>query len=152
MNFAPPSNPFGIDFWIGLAPGPNANAGNTILDGDPSLRTATGPALLIQSLLCRQTTPRGSVIDCPNDCLNIQDALADGMTASQIQQLCATIQNELLKDQRVTAAFVTGVFNGEKSELTLTEMVQSSSGPFSLVLNVSAVTVTLLNANLLAGS
>jgi hypothetical protein len=151
MNAAP-QNPYGLDFWIGFAPGPNKNAGNTLLDADPSMRTVTGRALLVQSLLCRQTTPRGSVIDCPNDCINLVDYVSAGMTAAAISQLYGTIQNELRKDQRVFSATVTGSYSFQTSTLTLNEAIQSGYGPFSLVLAVSSVTVTLLNANLLAGT
>ena len=151
MNAAP-QNPYGLDFWIGFAPGPNKNAGNTLLDADPSMRTVTGRALLVQSLLCRQPTPRGSVIDCPNDCINLVDYVSAGMTAAAISQLYGTIQNELRKDQRVFSATVTGSYSFQTSTLTLNEAIQSGYGPFSLVLAVSSVTVTLLNANLLAGT
>src|ERR1700691_1066598 len=95
----PPPSPYGIEFWIGFAPANNATAaGYSILDADPAMRTTTGRQLLVQSLLCRQTTPRGSVIDCPNDCIDLRDYVAAGMTPSQIVQLYGTIQNELLKD------------------------------------------------------
>ena len=153
MNTFPAApNPFGIEFWIGLAPGPNVNAGNTVLDADPSMRTTTGRQLLIQSLLCRQTTPTGSVIDCPNDCINLIDYVSEGMTPTAIHQLFGTIQTELLKDQRVVSAFVTGDYSFQTSTLRINEAIQSSYGPFSLVLAVSNVSVTILNANLLAGS
>lgn len=148
----PPASPWGIDFWIGLAPGANVNAGNTALDADPSMRTTTGRGLLVQSLLCRQTTPRGSVIDCPNDCIDLRDYVSAGMTATQIVALYGTIQTELLKDQRVVQATVTGEYSFVTAELTINEAIQSSYGPFSLVLVVSSVTVSLLNANLLAGT
>jgi hypothetical protein len=139
-------NPYGIEFWLGFIPGP----GSTVIDADPTMRVATGRQLLVQSLLCRQTTPVGSVIDCPNDCLDIRDSLSDGMTAADIMALASTVQNELQKDQRVISATVTGTFMN--STLTLVESIQSGYGPFQLVLSVSGVTVQLLNANLPAGS
>ena len=152
-NMLPPSfsiaKPFGIEFWIGLTTTPNGQF--MLLDGDPSLRTVTGRALLVQSLLCRQTTGRGSVIDCPNDCINLCDYVQAGMTSAAILQLFGTLQTELLKDQRVTSAIVTGSYNPQTSVLTINEAIQSSYGPFTLVLGVSSVTVQLLNANLLAG-
>jgi hypothetical protein len=147
-----PPLPFGIDFWIGPAPGPVGFTGNPqlLLDGDPSLRTVTGRALLAQSLLCRQSTSRGSVIDCPNDCLDLRDYLGAGMTPAQVLALYGTIQAELLKDQRVTQVSVNGSYSFQTSILTLNEAITSSYGPFTLVLNVSQVTVQLLNANLLS--
>ena len=143
----PSPNPYGIDFWIGFTPPPHP-----VLDADPSMRTATGRQLLIQSLLCRQTTPRGSVIDCPNDCINLTDYVQAGMTPTAITQLYGTIQTELLKDQRVASAIVSGSYSFQTAVLTINEAIQSAYGPFSLVLGVSSVTVTLLNANLLAGA
>jgi hypothetical protein len=138
----PPSNPYGTDFWIGGNP-------SGILDGDPALRLQTGRALLAQRLLCRLSTPRGSVIDCPNDCIDIRDSLSSGMTTAQIANLGSQVQQELLKDQQVTAVSVTGTFNNANSTLTMTIQVTSGQGPFTMVLAVSSVTVTLLNANLL---
>lgn len=140
-NPFPPSSPFGTDFWIGGAP-------NGILDGDASLRLTSGRALLAQRLLCRQSTPRGSVIDCPNDCIDLRDSLSQGMTVAQISSLGAVIRAELLKDEQVVDAQVSGTFSFQTSVLTLTEAIQSSYGPFTMVLAVSAVTVQLLNANL----
>jgi hypothetical protein len=140
-NNFPQSSPFGTDFWIGGNP-------KGILDGDPGMRMQTGRALLAQRLLCRLSTPRGSVIDCPNDCIDLRDSLSDGMTTQQIAALGSVVQQECLKDQQVTACNVTGTFSFTTSVLTMTIMVTSGAGPFTMVLAVSQVTVQLLNANL----
>jgi hypothetical protein len=58
------------------------------------------------------------------------------------------VQQECLKDQQVTACNVTGTFSFTTSVLTMTIMVTSGAGPFTMVLAVSQVTVQLLNANL----
>ena len=137
----PPSNPFGTDFWIGGAP-------NGILDGDTSLRLATGRGLLAQRLLCRLSSPRGSYIDCPNDCIDIRDSLSAGMTAAQIADLGGSVREECLKEEQVNDAEVSGTFSFQTSALTLTIAVVSAYGPFTMVLLVSNVTVQLLNANL----
>jgi hypothetical protein len=150
VPFPAAPNPYGIEFWMGFTPTPNGVF--TQLDADPSLRTTTGRYLLVQSLLCRQTSPRGSYIDCPNDCIDIRALVGAGMTPAAILQLYASIQSELLKDQRVTTAIVTGSYSYQTAGLTINEAITSAYGPFTMVLNVSSVTVTLLNANLLAGS
>ena len=137
----PPTNPFGSDFWIGGNP-----AG--LLDGDSSLRQTTGRALLAQRLLMRQSTPQGSVIDCPNDCIDIRDELSDGMTLSQISSLASVLRLECLKDQQVNDMSITGTYNFSKATLQLTEFVTSFYGPFTMVIQINAVTVILLNANL----
>lgn len=137
----PPSNPFGQDFWLGGSP-------QGILDGDASLRLTTGRALLAQRILCRLSTPRGSVIDCPNDCIDLRDSLSAGMTAAQISALGSTVRGEVLKDQQVTDCQVSSTFSFQTSALTMTLSVQSGQGPFTMVLLVSQVSVQLLNANL----
>lgn len=132
------TNIYGTDFWIG---------GST-LDADPSMRLVTGRALLSQNLVCRFSTPRGSVIDCPNDCLDLRDEVSDGLTSSELNALRGKIQQEALKDQRVKTVAVTTSFNYSTSTLTVTMNVTSLYGPFALVLSVSALTVTILDANL----
>ena len=137
----PASNPFGTDFAIIGAP-------NGALDADPAFRLQTGRALLAQRLLCRLSTPRGSVIDCPNDCIDLRDSLSDGMTTAQISALGSSVQQELLKDQQVTAVTVSGTYSFAAASLILTIGVMSGAGPFTMVLLVSKVTVQLLNSNL----
>lgn len=139
----PPSNPFGSDFWMGGAP-------SGILDGDPSMRLATGRQLLSQRILCRLSSPRGSYIDCPNDCIDLRDSLSAGMTQAQIADLGADIRDEVLKEEQVTDAEVSGTFSYQTSALTLSLAVESAYGPFLMVLLVTKVTVQLLNANLLS--
>jgi hypothetical protein len=134
------SNPYGQDLAIVLT--------NGVLDFQPTMGLATGRALLAQSLICRQTTPVGSVLDCPNDCFDVRDWISEGMTQSQLARLGQAVTNELLKDQRVTAANVQATYNVSTGKITLTEAIASGYGPFSFVLAVSSVTVELLSQNL----
>jgi hypothetical protein len=134
------TNPYGQDFAIVLI--------NGVLDFQPTMGLATGRTLLAQSLICRQTTPVGSVLDCPNDCFDIRDWISEGMTPAQISRLSQAVTNEILKDQRVTAANVQATFNVGTGKIVLTEQVSSGYGPFSFVLAVSNVTVELLSQNL----
>jgi hypothetical protein len=133
-----PTNAYGTDFWIGGA----------TLDADPSMRLVTGRDLLSQNLVCRFSTARGTVIDCPNDCLDLRDEISDGLTQSQLNALQGQIQQEALKDQRVQAISVTTTFDAATSTLTVVMNITSLYGPFQLVLQISDVTVQLLNANM----
>jgi len=135
-----PTNPYGQDFAIVIVGG--------VLDFLPTMGLATGRTLLQQSLICRQTTPTGSVVDCPNDCFDVRDWISEGMTAQQLAQIGTTISNELMKDQRVSMANVTATYSIQTAKLTLTEQITSLYGPFSFVLAVGSVTVELLNQNL----
>jgi hypothetical protein len=132
-----PSSPFGTDVWIG----PNAQG---ILDLDPSLREVSGIDVLVQSVLMRITTPTGSAIDAPDDCFDMRRWISKGMTVAQLAQLKSLIQGQLLRDQRIISATVGVSFSFATSILTVTMAIQSSLGPFTLTLNVSAVTVQML--------
>lgn len=106
------------------------------LDLTPDMQVATGRSVLVQSLIRRQFTPRGTVITSPNDCIDIRQFISQGMTAEQLHILSATIQNELLKDQRVLAVKVQVSMNQSTSVCTITENVQSSAGPFTLTISL----------------
>lgn len=134
------SNPYGQDFRIVLV--------NGVLDFVPTMTLATGRDLLVQSLICRQTTPTGSVIDCPNDCFDVRDWIGEGKTPAQINQLGTSVTNELLKDQRVLSCQVVSTYNFSTNMLSLAESFTSSYGPFSFVLAVNNVTGALLLQNL----
>jgi len=118
-----------------LATLPNANG---TLDLTPDMRMATGRDVLSQSLIRRQTTPRGSVLTSPNDCLDVRQLLSAGMTQSQLQALASSIRTELLRDQRVNGAQVTITVNTATGSTTIQESITSSAGPFTLTLTLTA--------------
>ena len=140
-----PSNPWGTDLWIG----PNAQG---VLDLDPSGRTVSGLAVLVQSVLMRQTTPTGSLIGAPDECFDIRGFVSSGMTATQIQSLQSLIQSQLLRDQRITSASVQASFNFATSTLTVQEQVQSGLGPFTLTLSVGQASALSVNVLYSGGS
>lgn len=132
---------YGLDLKTVVDANGNVDLTDTMLE-------STGRAVLIEALVRRQTTPRGSVIDAPNSCFDVRDWLNDGMTGTQIQALQGLIVNELKKDQRVLQVSALVTFNAATRTLTVVETVLSSDGPFSLTLNVSDVTVELLTSGL----
>jgi hypothetical protein len=136
------TNPYGTD----LGTYPNA-AANGAIDLDLGMSEVTGRTLLAQSLVRRQTTPPGSVIDSPNDCLDVRGWVSAGATQQQLNALAGNLKSELLKDERVTAVTVTVSFNQATMTLTIDEQVTSSYGPFTLTLAVSQVTLSLLIEN-----
>ena len=125
-----PAPNFGSTIWTGT------NAWGEI-DVDPTGLVATGINVLAQRLVLRQTTPLGSVVDCPNDCFDINDWISAGMTDGQIAQLPATIRSELIKDQQVLACVVQVTYTPQNATLVVVEKIQSALGPFSLTLNVT---------------
>lgn len=118
--------------------------GSGFVDIDPTGASVTGIAVLAQRLVLRQTTPLGSVIDSPNDCLDIQDMLSSGMTDAEIAQLPGQIQQELVKDQEVLAVVASVTYTPSNSTLSIVENIQSQQGPFSLTLTVTPSNVSFV--------
>lgn len=133
------SNSFGTDLFLAIS-------SNGVMDVDPAMLECSGPQVLVQSLVMRQFTPTGSLIGAPDECLDIRKNLSKGMTLSQMQQIGATIQQQLLRDQRVKqqGTVVTATYNQATNTMTITETINSAAGPFTLTISVNALTVTLL--------
>lgn len=129
-------NPYGID----LQSLPN---GQGVIDLDPGMIEGSGRTLLAQSLVRRFTTPRGSVIDAPNDCIDIRSFLSQGFTQAQINELPGILKKEAEKDERVVDAQVQATYLQSTKALTITMSIQSGYGPFSLTLSVSSGQVTV---------
>ncbi len=135
--------PTAPNYGTDLSVTPNANG---ILDIQPTLQYATGINVLVQSLICRQMCVRGTVIDAPNEGMDLRTYIRQGLTQEKLADLPSVVQKELLRDQRVKAVTVSGNYNTAENSLTLNEVITPVTGsPFSLTLAVSAVTVTLLN-------
>ena len=130
-------NPWGTDLALIIGP-------TGALDIDATSRLSSGIQTLAQSLVMRQTTPTGSLIGAENDCFDVRQWLSAGKTPSEINQLQAAVQSQLLRDQRVIMCNVQASYDLASSTLKLIESIQSSLGPFTLTLTVSQVAVTML--------
>ncbi len=126
-----------------LATLPNAQGQ---IDLTPDMQIATGRQVIAQSLVRRQTTPRGSVLTSPNDCLDIRQMISQGVTQSQLQAYASSLRTELLRDQRVLSANVQISYDPVKNVTTITENVQTSAGPFTLTLALTANTIAAILA------
>lgn len=131
------STPYGTDLFLVIG-------SDGSMDVDPTMREVSGLQTLVQSLVMRQFTPTGSVIAAPDDCIDIRQWLSKGMTASDVQQLAATVQAQLLRDPRVKSAQVSGLYNLTTNAITLTENITAGSGPFALVVSVSNLSISVL--------
>jgi hypothetical protein len=129
-------NPFGNDMAIVSQGG--------MLDLLPAMNDITGLQVLIQSVVMRQTTPTGSCIWVPNDCLSVPEMLSKGMTQAQLNQIGPAITSELQKDQRIITANVKATFDFASSTLTLVEVIQSTLGPFTLTLTLTPSSVSFI--------
>jgi hypothetical protein len=137
------TQPVNLPYGSCLATLPNANG---TLDLTPDMRLASGRDVLSQSLIRRQTTPRGTVLTSPNDCLDVRLLLSAGMTQAQLQALASSIRTELMKDQRVNGVQVTITVDTTTGKTTIAESIQSSFGPFTLTLALSTGSIAIITA------
>ena len=109
------------------------------------MQEATGNDVLIQSIVRRHLTIKGSDIASPNDGIDVRVYIKAGLTQTDISGIAAAVQQELVRDQRILpSTTVTASYNTETLVLTLNEVIQTASGPFSLTLAISQVTVDVI--------
>jgi hypothetical protein len=112
---------------------------------DPRFSLIGGNANLGQALAHRLETPRGGLFYDKNYGTDVRGRLNKGMSAQDVQQLCADASAECLKDERVLSVSAScQLVNGT---LALVLNGASAAGPFNFVLGVSGVSVTLLAQN-----
>ncbi len=108
--------------------------------------TVSGVPLLAQAARIRLSTPRGSVLDAPDDGIDVTDWLSKAMGAGEIASLEGTIELELLKDERFFSVKATVDASTLLSDgtLTITLEIVSGLGPFTLTLGVGPAGVAIL--------
>jgi len=104
----------------------------------------SGFDLLAQAVLIRLSTGR-TVIDAPEDGIDLTDYLSRGMTAAQLASLKSTIESEILKDERFLAARATVTTIGATAEeIHVSLELDTDAGPFTLVLGAAEAGVAIL--------
>lgn len=119
-------------------------------DGDgvpPTFELVSGPTVLVQALLRRFQTERGTLIDDENYGLNVQSWVGKRTDTAQIFAWQQSLVNEAQKDQRVQKARARIVTDPVSQKLFFTLTVETAEGPFTLTVAVSAVSVELLSVN-----
>lgn len=113
-------------------------------DLNPAGAMVSGSRCLAQALLRRFTTPRGGLFYDPDYGTDVRALLGESIANNDASSLGQAIEQEALKDERVLLATATMAFNTQTNTVSATLAITSSAGPFTMVLNVSAVTVSLL--------
>jgi hypothetical protein len=124
------------DHGLDIAMDPNT------LDFYDDFRESSGRTQLIEACIRRICTNRTRLIDDPNYGINIEDYINDDINQRKIAMISSNIDQELQKDQRVFRSITKSTFN--KGILTATITIIDNDGPFTLVLNISNVNITLL--------
>lgn len=104
-----------------------------------------------RALLRRLTTPRGGLAeidDDPNYGFDVRELFQAGFVAGDLDRYKTAISSECEKDPRVQSCAVDLVYSyaTQTATITLTVTLTDDGGTFPLVLAVTALTVTLLEA------
>jgi phage baseplate assembly protein W len=108
----------------------------------------SGRDCLVQALLRRYETERGELIDDPDYGLDLTKLV--GLRVRSTAQLLAwqqSIAAEAMKDERVQRASCRIAFDAPAETLTVRLAVETAAGPFRLVIEASALSLTLLEVS-----
>lgn len=130
-------------------PGTNFGTDTSCVTAIRTGRLASRLQLIAEAAYRRLTTPRGMLYggeDEANYGLDLVGLIGTVVNKSQAAALPAQIQAELQKDERIQSVTATVSQSAQGAELTWSIQIAcvTASGPFSLVLAVSGVTVQLL--------
>ena len=101
---------------------------------DLNFTPATGISVYFQSLMCRLTTPHGSVMGCPNDCLDVRDFVGAGMSQTDVQRAQAQLNAQVDRDERTLTSNTRATYDTVTKSLTIAITGTTAAGPFALTL------------------
>lgn len=136
-------DPLGVD--IGSTFG-----GGASIDLDPYFASVSGALCVAQSTARKLTSPRGSIWYAPGVGRDIRGMLNDKIDQRTLRVASAAIVSEVRTDDRIDPDTVDVRLTFDSVAKTLTVAVSAKTitgSSFSLVLAVSALTVTLLEIN-----
>ena len=107
---------------------------------------ASGFRVIGEAIARRWQTPRGGLIDDPNYGFDLTDFIGDDLGKGDLARIAHGASAEAEKDERVLSCAVTLTMTGGGQLMTVVGSVETGQGPFQLVVAVSAVSVTLLQA------
>lgn len=117
-------------------------------DLDPAFALVFDSTALGQALLRRLITPRGMVGDDPDYGTDVRAFMNETQSGDFGFRLQSAIERECEKDERVASATATVTLNASGTQASVSVAVEfvTDASLFTLVLAISAVTATLLQA------
>jgi len=100
--------------------------------------------IVTEAILRRLQTPRGSLFYSPSYGTDVRLYVGDAFSATRVFALQAAIESESLQDERVLTAQAQVAFNQQTQTLILHINGTTADGNFTLVLGVTAMTLTIL--------
>lgn len=111
-------------------------------DIDPAFGLVSGRRCLAEAVARRYQTPLGRLLDDPDYGFDLAGEIHDDLGPADVGRISSQAAAESDKDQRVVSTEAEATFL--RGVLTLAAVINDGQGPFSLVLGVSGVTVSLL--------
>lgn len=116
-----------------------------VADLDPTFAPISGPRAIAEVIARRLSTPRGSLRRNPNFGFDVRNYSSIKLTGARKIALRGGIREQCLADERVLAVSIGLDSNAATGALTLTLLLDTSEGPFELVLLVTKLTVEILD-------
>lgn len=112
---------------------------------DPAFRRITGPRVVIEAVVRRWTTPRGTLVTDPNaPTIDLRAFMGAGFAIGSIGMLGPILVKAALGDERVFDAQVIPTYDLASKTLTIQATIVLADGPFTFVVSATAQAVILL--------
>ena len=115
-------------------------------DLDPAFAPLTGQRVVSEAIAKRLTTPRGSLAYAPDYGTDVRSYLNDAVTQAKLNLWKREIQRECEKDERILSAAAALSYDSPTTTLKISLSLTGADGPFALVLVVTAVSLSILDA------
>lgn len=119
---------------------------------DPTFTLIGGPRIVAEACARRLMTPHGALVDAPNYGLDLRAFVNASIDAGTLGRLPDLIAAECEKDERVRGATAQASYGAASMTLTVSVTLELAAGPFTLVLLVTAATLTLITGPTNTGS
>lgn len=110
----------------------------------PTFDLVSGREALVQAVLRRYQTRRGTLVDDPNYGLDVRAWIGKRLSSTQIFAWQQELASEAAKDERVISARARLTFDTTSEFFRFTLAVETAEGPFTLTVAVTELTVDLL--------
>lgn len=107
-------------------------------------RTVSGFRVVAEAIARRWITPRGRLIKYPDYGYDLTQFINADMSDRDIASMVAGSEAEAEKDERVDSCAIEAVL-GSDGVMTISALIQTGQGPFTLTASVSSLTLTLLD-------
>jgi len=112
---------------------------------DPAFRVISGPRVVVEAIVRRWTTPRGSLITDPNAGIDLRAFIGQGVTQNNVRLIAPFLVREAMADERVLDAQVVPTYDFASRTMTIGATITLAQGPFSFVVSASAERIIILS-------